>query len=146
MTIFEIAVLILLVANLSLMFFIMRIKSLAKSTTPTDPGEQVLLEKSELETKYFEYVEDYQGALKNSKRLVIKAQVFLHGMPVGHQFIMSEHIIEEFSYDKVRELRKEIVEPLVVAGVKTASLIADTKTAGAGFNAKAVTRTKKRIA
>lgn len=66
-----------------------------------------------VEIRYFDYIEDHQGAVKNSKRFIVKAQVFVAGLPVGEQFVMSEQIVEEFSYEKIRQLKSEIITPLV---------------------------------
>lgn len=75
------------------------------------------------EVKYFEYIEDNSGALKNSRRYVIKGQIHYDGLPIGEQFVVSEQVIEEFSWDKFAKLREEILLPMAKLSIDTASLI-----------------------
>ena len=78
------------------------------------------LEKSQVsnhEVKYFEYVEDSSGALKNSRKYVVKGQIYFHGLPIGSPFVVSEHVIEEFSWEKFAKIRSEILLPMLNFGV-----------------------------
>ena len=70
---------------------------------------------NEHEIQYFEYLEENKGALKNSRRYIIKGQIFYKGLPIGSQFVVSEHIIEEFSWDKFKHLKEELLLPIANA-------------------------------
>ncbi len=86
---------------------------------------------SDHEVRYFEYIEENSGAIKNARRYTIKGQIYFHGLPIGSPFVVSEHIIEEFSWDKFSKIRTEILTPLISTGVDLGLAIK-----GAGGTAK----------
>lgn len=45
-----------------------------------------------VEIRYFDYIEDHQGAVKNSKRFIVKAQVFVAGLPSRYRLSASTFI------------------------------------------------------
>lgn len=84
-----------------------------------------------VEVKYFEYIEEASGKVTNTKKFIIKGQIFVNGLPVGQQFVMSEHIIEEFSYEKLKQFKNEVIYPVLQMGAKVAESFLSKKTAGA---------------
>lgn len=76
-----------------------------------------------VEVQYFEYTEDDEGALRDSKRVTIKGQIFIDGLPVGGQYIVAERSFKKFDYDKLKEFKKEVVEPFAKAGLQMAQAI-----------------------
>lgn len=71
-----------------------------------------------VEVQYFEYVEDDEGALRDSKIVTIKGQIFIDGLPIGGQYVVAEKSFKKFDYDKLKEFKKEIVEPFAKAGLQ----------------------------
>lgn len=76
--------------------------------------------KHTVNVQYFEYIEDNSGMLKDSKRFVVKGQLFVDGLPVGQQFVVCEHTIEKFDYEKLKQLKSEIVIPVLKGGFDAA--------------------------
>jgi len=85
--------------------------------------------KSRFEVKYFESLEDHSAVIPNSRKFVVRSQVYVDGLPVGGSQIVSEHIIEEFTYEKLSHLRSEIIAP----AVKAASDLAGSTAGGAAL-------------
>lgn len=76
--------------------------------------------KPEIEIKYFEDTETLSGALKDTKKVTIKGQVHVDGLPIGGQFIVAETSIEKFNYEKLQKFREEVLKPIVQIGVDAA--------------------------
>lgn len=107
--------------------------------------KQQLLESGiETHVEYFESVEDSSGVLKNSRRYIVKCQVYVDGLPVGGAQIVSEHLIEEFSYEKLKSLREEVFLPLVKVGAEVAASLYTKGGAVAGTVNSLVKRISKR--
>ncbi|MFN7455466.1 MAG: hypothetical protein ACK5RO_12500 [Pseudobdellovibrionaceae bacterium] len=75
-------------------------------------------EAKNFQTRYFENVDEYAGPLKNCKKYSVYGQVFHNGIPVGGQFKVQEHLIEDFSWEKFSKLRTEIISPLLQTGIE----------------------------
>ncbi|MBN8540750.1 MAG: hypothetical protein J0L82_10225 [Deltaproteobacteria bacterium] len=139
----HIAITLTLLLNAGLLAWIaLNVRSASKQIESTDRADGgVNLPQAPtgpiVEIRYFDYIEDHLGAVKNSKRFTVKGQVFVSGIPVGEQFVMSEQIVEEFSYEKIRQLKSEIIAPLV-------KVAADTYLAASGVpqvSSKAISKT-----
>lgn len=76
-----------------------------------------------VEVQYFEYTEDDEGALRDSKKVTIKGQIFIDGLPIGGQYVVAERSFKKFDYDKLKEFKKEVVEPFAKAGLQMAQAI-----------------------
>lgn len=79
-------------------------------------------DKRVIEIKYFENTEESSGLLKDSKKVVLKGQVFVDGMPIGGQFTVAETVISKFDHEKLAKFRDEVLKPIASAGFRVASL------------------------
>lgn len=91
------------------------------------------VDEPKVEVKYFEHLEEVEGKVTDTKRYVVKGQVFVNGVPVGAQFTMSEHILEKFDYEKLKDFRNEILMPLAQVAGKSAEVYAALKSGGASL-------------
>lgn len=72
--------------------------------------------KQKIEVQYFEHIEDIDGPLSESKKVVIKGQLFLDGLPVGGQYVVAEKSFKKFDYDKLKTFKNEVIEPIAKVG------------------------------
>lgn len=76
-----------------------------------------------VEVQYFEYIEDVEGAIRDSKKVTIKGQIFIDGVPTGGQYIVAERSFKKFDYEKLKEFKKEVVEPFAKASLQVAQAL-----------------------
>lgn len=80
-------------------------------------------EKKNIDVQYFEYIEDIEGAIRDSKKVTIKGQIFIDGIPVGGQYVVAERSFKKFDYEKLKEFKKEVVEPFAKASFQFAQAL-----------------------
>lgn len=104
----EIIVAISLASNLIIVGFLCFLLSKRKS------------EKQHVEVQYFEHIEEVEGSIRDSKKVTITGQIFIDGIPVGGQYIVAEKSFKKFDYEKLKEFKKEVVEPFAKASLQVA--------------------------
>lgn len=76
-----------------------------------------------IEIRYFEFTEDIAGALKDTRRVIIKGQIHVDNLPVGGQFVVAETSIEKFDYEKLQRFRNQVVMPIAQLGAEAVQLV-----------------------
>lgn len=76
----HIAITLALLLNAGLLSWIAFILRNTSKQIEKNNGESERKTSQPVEIRYFDYIEDHQGAVKNSKRFIVKAQVFVAGL------------------------------------------------------------------
>ncbi|KYG67625.1 hypothetical protein AZI85_17245 [Bdellovibrio bacteriovorus] len=80
-------------------------------------------DKQQVEVQYFEHIEEVEGAIRDSKKVTITGQIFIDGIPVGGQFFVAEKSFKKFDYEKLKEFKKEVVEPFAKTSLQVAQAL-----------------------
>lgn len=79
--------------------------------------------KPSVEVQYFEFAEDIDGAMSTSKKVTIKGQVMVDGIPIGGQFVVAEKSFKKFDYDKLNQFKREVLDPFARGGFQVAQTV-----------------------